>query len=863
MIPLAALAPIALVAQPTNNPVLDTFPTSGSTTINDHTFGDYSWTADLKWGTVTTTAANGSDTPPNHPDATATDISGSAADDLATVQAEIDTISASGGGVLYFPAGDYFFSDDLVLKDGVIIRGETPTSQTDAREMNYDPATNFWFPKVEHIVADSNVPRTGMILDTASAAFSDKEELLSVNKVIKTDAPLFDSNLGVVDIDIQRARINFIERSDSTDGSPGNEFDDFAQYFGTNAKNRLQNENIVVFGNRINNATAFDPRVPFHPGEGAGMNTWQRWHNRAHAKIDVMAGANVMIANNRIGDHHWNYLHNDTANKAIWPIDDFAMPARGTGLTNADRYLQKGGGVINDTVYPGVSDSNFGYIFYRYNAGLGILMNRSSRTGYQRMNHPATEPSIYLRNIVARQNWVHVIDRVGIQGSGNGLEMRDNVRVDYSGRINWMNPQGTEIQTNNSATYENRGMDFAGVNILIDNNDITVKRGSIRGGYPTIDGEGILIQDNDAGYIENVSITNNTMRDGPIMIWKIRYIRNMDISGNHQMGGDPIFILTDSNSQAGSMYGLTVDNNIAENGILFRSEILPYEISFTNNQVTGGSLAISDYSAVIPNESVYTLSGNNVSPSYVLHGGNGGTLPFSAENILDFPPQVKILEPDLGDDLTPGEQVTVRVEVTMDPFGITPLDKVNFYDNTTISPNAKLNNGNEWSSSALSTNLDDNLATLQLILEGSATDGLGSGVYTGTWTVPAGISYGYPLVEARAQAVTIRSIGMNDSTVQNRSFANRTWAFLEEPTGTPGPIAAPVIISSQFVGGAFEVEATDLTPGTSYKLTRDDDLSEVSFSDIGVDLTASSETETFVDPNPPASKAFYQVESQP
>jgi len=46
--------------------------------------------------------------------------------------------SLCGGGVLYFPAGDYHFSDHLKLKSGVVIRGATP-AVADARKNAYAP----------------------------------------------------------------------------------------------------------------------------------------------------------------------------------------------------------------------------------------------------------------------------------------------------------------------------------------------------------------------------------------------------------------------------------------------------------------------------------------------------------------------------------------------------------------------------------------------------------------------------------------------------------------------------------------------------------------------------------------------------
>lgn len=66
-----------------------------------------------------------------------------------------DELAAQGGGVLFYPAGEYDFSDapligpngrGLMLKQGVVILGETPTIDDDARDGQLQLLTKFIFP---------------------------------------------------------------------------------------------------------------------------------------------------------------------------------------------------------------------------------------------------------------------------------------------------------------------------------------------------------------------------------------------------------------------------------------------------------------------------------------------------------------------------------------------------------------------------------------------------------------------------------------------------------------------------------------------------------------------------------------------
>ncbi|WP_017662387.1 glycosyl hydrolase family 28-related protein [Baaleninema simplex] len=167
-----------------------------------------------------------------------------------------DTASNNGGGVVYFPAGTYRFSENLELADGVVLRGATP-AVTDAKSSEFRPPTRLEFPKYEPRFSGNGTPN--------ETAF----------KQILTKDANRDSKIGLVDLDIDRAGIKF-------SGNP----------------KITESRNIVVFGIRSNNVAEPDPNVP----DRSFQKPWFRYSYRFAANIDIDARENVLVANNRVND---------------------------------------------------------------------------------------------------------------------------------------------------------------------------------------------------------------------------------------------------------------------------------------------------------------------------------------------------------------------------------------------------------------------------------------------------------------------------------------------------------------------------------------------------------------------------------
>ncbi len=167
-----------------------------------------------------------------------------------------DALVAKGGGVVYFPAGTYAFEEDVLLRDGVILRGQTPTGVTKAVDANYDPPARLEFPRYVPSFEGDGAP--------IAAAF----------KGIHLADPSKASNCGVVNVGIDRGHLGLGRGPEYKVG-----------------------RNRIVYGCVLRNAAVADPRVP---DVSIGQHRWQRYSAGHHAAISVYASENALVANCRL-----------------------------------------------------------------------------------------------------------------------------------------------------------------------------------------------------------------------------------------------------------------------------------------------------------------------------------------------------------------------------------------------------------------------------------------------------------------------------------------------------------------------------------------------------------------------------------
>lgn len=458
---ICMLAAVVAVAQPTDNAYRSFYP--GAPT--DH------WTENLPWSRVLDI----------------TTVQG--ANWLDKMQKAQDQLVAQGGGVIYFPAGDYYIQNSFVLKPNIILRGAASLDPK-AHSRAFAPRTRLSFPAYVPSFSGNGTPdSTAFKTITAPSSF----------------------NNAVVDLDINRARILLSQGGGTT------------------------NRGGLVLSVRSNNCASSSPDVP-----SANQHAWQRFCWRFAYNVVVRNFADAVVANCRIND----FLRND-----VHPISEDSYDQPG--------YLADSAGVMIQAP-PGMAR-------FSYTDHYGISVNRGGANTYAT---PQTNPELFRTGCEVLDNWVLKTMRVGIMAAGMGLKIKRNVVTDTSGKVVWLRPQGTGFQTNNSATYENRGIDFSGWSVDCDSNEIIVYRHRFyRNNYLSIDGEGILVQECCGGTsVNDYKIRGNSL-NAYIGIYKMRDIHNLLIENNNLNGISNIYVASDVNNcsinNPGSCY--TMRNVIIRN----------------------------------------------------------------------------------------------------------------------------------------------------------------------------------------------------------------------------------------------------------------------------------------------------------
>ncbi|GAB4277958.1 MAG: hypothetical protein Fur0025_04210 [Oscillatoriaceae cyanobacterium] len=441
---------------------------------------DYSWTSEIKWNCVYNI----------------TDFAGNT--DTDKFNAARDAAASNGGGVVYFPAGEYKFEDNIYLKNGVVLRGDNhPVA--DAKSSNYAPPSRLVFPKYEPRFTGNGTPN--------DRAF----------KKIFTENTSADSNIGLVNLDINRAAIWIV--GDSEGG---------------------QHENILVFGIRSNNVASADAQVP----DVSFQDGWMRYSDRFATNIKLNGMANILVANNRLND-------------AV--TDSYEQP--GYKVKTAD-----GKSVLT------YREGN--KVPFSYTDHYGIVVNRSKSGGFALAATREVEPALFRRGIVIRDNWIYHTMRSAIHAAGDGLVIEGNQITDNPRKQAWAHPTGLK-EPRGAATFENRAIDWSGGNVRIIGNQYEVYRHQIMDShYLSTDGEGILIQECCGGTLVQGAEVANNQGNSYIGFYKVRDIEDVRITGNRLLqnvsNSDLIFVVADTNNAPYGMKNVLIENNQVNGSILVK-----------------------------------------------------------------------------------------------------------------------------------------------------------------------------------------------------------------------------------------------------------------------------------------------------
>jgi len=525
------LLQIRVNSQPTSNPYRDKYPSTG-----------YHWTDKLPWDKVYNI----------------NNYSGTTWEQKLT-NAQNDIVS-KGGGVLYFPAGDYVFTQNLTLRKGVIWRGDS-SLVNDALSTSFSPRTRFIFPKFTPVFSGEGGDKT--------VAFK-KIRSEYVYHGVKTTIPADTSrNLGIVDIDINRA--NIVLHPSYVDYIPS----------GAGATNDIPcyMENVILMGVRNNNV-AF-PLWGARPGY---QNQWQEWPLRYMANLDALAQNNLVICNNRFNDLTHNTIH---------PISDDSFDQPGykvwdNSISDTLEFIDGSKARFSYTNHYGLAVNRF-YNFMKYN-GDTVSGDLIIPNDYAAEPDNAKYPSLFNKGLEIMNNYMYNTQQVAFFVAGQGMVIKDNVIRDDSAKVQWVSRSGlNRIEYN--AYLENRGIDFSGFNVQIENNDVEVYNTKFETSkYYSNDGEGIMLQECCGGSRANdISIVGNTLKgkNAYIGLYKTRDISNVKVE-NNQLNGQDIYLVANTNGSNFSCYNVNVEGNTGVKNITLLGTASISECYIKNNSGTGG-----------------------------------------------------------------------------------------------------------------------------------------------------------------------------------------------------------------------------------------------------------------------------------
>ena len=453
---------------------------------------------------------------------------GSGAANFAEFKAKRDLLYAQGGGVLYYPAGTYVFDipdgpndEGLMLKKGIVILGETPTSDkaavkgknTNAGSVDIDQRglsslpTKFKFTRRQSFfgAATDSIPKMWNCIGHKVGA---NETHLGQN-----------SHMGVAWIEMEFGYMYFGMDSQMPDGSNG-----WAGTWATStAYTGGADKQLHGWGSRVPNGTHF--MDPF-----SGIASWGGVKALTASKIFVFG---VKMSNstppNYVLDRTKKYAQGWRQENGGWRF--------GARIGNDAKDVFVANNVIDfptacfsyqapTSVYhtgtSGYNAANNKWLIYDYGNAIGIDVNKSLLTGFNNRALVNEMEGFYKPNVIIRDNWVYNHGNKGIEVAGTWVVVQNNVNYRHHLGLSDGYPylatdnnkqkhyamDGWSYSTAETASdLMARFIDYGGRNVWFDDNAWcgTGSRGN--------DGEGILAQRHNGIEVYSVAITNNKQAD--------------------------------------------------------------------------------------------------------------------------------------------------------------------------------------------------------------------------------------------------------------------------------------------------------------------------------------------------------------
>lgn len=425
-----------------------------------------------------------------------------------------DELAAAGGGVLYYPAGTYDFSEGpydgpsgrgLMLKSGVVIRGEAPADRpvaSESGELSLGTKFRFGFRQK----AGHDVPKDWNIVGLAPEAGKGPESVRNVGIAwidIAGGAIYFGPALkwGAFWATAKSWKSNYTKpawRERKPDGThPSDAFmgapspaDGGGYVMG--ARGRL------VFGCRLEKAAVLNDYDTCGRAESPKGFGEEGFHMAKFAARIAAYGSRVFVANNvvaRTGEG--NFIYEQTTVRA------------GPGPEGGNSFR--------------IYDTRASSIMWDYNRVMGIDINKDMLGMVRESVLAAQEGGFFEEGVVIRDNWVFNHGHKGYNVSGKWITVRNNrnERLFLSGGAavlgvgaDWRltldgfiesSAGGGGMVSDNLA----RAFDVAGTAMWIGDNVF-----NNTGSSPGNDGEGICCQFHGGTHITSWAITGNRKEIG-------------------------------------------------------------------------------------------------------------------------------------------------------------------------------------------------------------------------------------------------------------------------------------------------------------------------------------------------------------
>ena len=431
-----------------------------------------------------------------------------------------------GGGVIFFPAGTYYFLDHIKLKSGIVIRGVDPVNSEkhnpivpgeypkpfiDAREPRYTLGTYFKFPEYNPVL-------TG-----------DGTDVHTAFKGIRAANPGDANFIGIVNIHIDHGHIALGERDAMTG----------------NYKNGVMNGNFLVYGCILKHSAVVSSQIP-----RGFQHPWQRWIARDYGAVTIYGCENILVANNRIPES----------------IDaNFLMP--GYRLYPDKTEMENDGSTVETDVW----------FDYENRTGIRVnfmpLLHQLQIWSVHEELQEAVENGTYdeyvtpgglAKGIVIRNNYVFTSGKGGIKTTGDGAYVAFNIIRSRPGVIL---PTANGLYMD-AHVNDMRGIEVRGWRWTVEGNDFDIHSNYTPDGIKYNDGEGIMHESWENVGIRDSKIINNA-GNRYICVWRVP-TRGLIVEGNRlriKQDWHSIFINSQSRPNATTLIDLPCENVIIKNNI--------------------------------------------------------------------------------------------------------------------------------------------------------------------------------------------------------------------------------------------------------------------------------------------------------